>query len=131
MIKNNKWLVKYFDLDHTVPTIGYGLSEHKNKLKKEYHNLPKSELGKLAKPSIQLSEPIKFDKFAFICDTYSTIIDNKELYIYPYIIIEYTFLEDDDLERAKKTKHIHWKLLETTRILYKKLSKKYLCSNPF
>lgn len=44
--------IAVFDCNHTVPCVGYGLSELRQKLKPEYGNLSGSEIGTLKKKGI-------------------------------------------------------------------------------
>lgn len=52
--------------------------------------------------------------FCFLGDTDERIFSNESYLLKKYktIIIECTFLKDDDLENAHRKKHMHWKYLE-------------------
>lgn len=95
--------------DHTVPTLVYGISMEKKKLKAEYEGLPKSKYGELARSGIQLSEVVQEPLLSYILDSsIHTLERNPELLDYPTIIIECTFLFDGEEESAEDKKHIHW-----------------------
>jgi ribonuclease BN (tRNA processing enzyme) len=56
-----------------------------------------------------------FHQFFFLGDTSKEILEKEweKLKKYKCIIIECTFIRDEDYEQAEKTKHMHWKDLET------------------
>lgn len=51
-------------------------------------------------------------RYIYIGDTTEKVFElSPEIFNYEAIIVECTFLYDDDLERAAETKHCHWKTL--------------------
>ena len=50
----------------------------------------------------------------YLGDTSATILENDEIYKYPCIFIECTFLLDDEYDRSKEVKHMHWRDLNPT-----------------
>jgi len=117
---NNKLEIETFIMDHRIPTLGYGISTLKEKLKKELINLPKQELIQLKKNGNKITETVKINKFAYICDTSIKVFKlNNNILNYKNIIIECTFLYDDEIENAIDTKHICWLQL-----------KPYIINNP-
>lgn len=102
----DKYIVKVYDLDHSVLTHGYGLFQTKKKLKLEYKNLKKEEIIKLKKNNIPITNLITIPLMAYLCDTTSKIFENPEILTFPYIIVECTFLYDHEKEIVRK--HIHW-----------------------
>lgn len=111
-LNKNKLSVQVWDCQHSIPTVGYGLSLSKSKLKQEYVGLLGQEIAKLRKSGIEISEEIWYKKLAYVCDT---SIDVLEIYPsileYEVVMIECTFLLPDEFENAKLTKHIHWSQL--------------------
>jgi ribonuclease BN (tRNA processing enzyme) len=108
---------------HSQITLGYGFIELRSILKDEYiyYNegkkcckLSSEELTTLKKTNkINEYMQIKYVQlFAFLCDTNHMVFDNISM-DYPIIIIECTFFKDNDINKAKKKKHMHWKHLET------------------
>lgn len=105
--KKMDYFVKPFKLDHTVPTMGYGIYRKTRKLKDEYRERSGIELSKIDD---------KFDFFevpevVFLFDTSITpLFENSELLTFKVMIIECTFFDDSkkSLRKAKETKHIHW-----------------------
>ena len=107
-----KHKVVTYDNDHSVPCRSYGISEQTKALKQEYRGLEGKELGKLRKSGVAIEEFFWTRRFVYIGDTTERVFElNPDLFEYKSIIIECTFLEDDDLEQAQMTKHCHWRTL--------------------
>ena len=115
-IKNNEIVVNVIKCDHSVPTVSYLFSTVKKKLKQEYYNIAdnSAKIVALKKQGVEITEPVEKQLFAYVCDCSIKTVERYEgkLATYPYVIIECTFILDDELENAKETKHIHWKQLE-------------------
>lgn len=80
----NKYHATVYNLNHTVPTRGYGIWKDDNE--------------KL---------------FAYITDTYIDIFDGRyDLFDYPYIIVECSYIDIYRDNRDKKRKHISWEALQ-------------------
>lgn len=95
-----------FDLDHSVPTIGYGIFQNKKKLKKEFQNLSQKEIIE-RKSEVLIEE--KIGDIAYLCDTTIHVFDMNPniLTNYKCIMIECTFFCPDTKDLAKQSKHIH------------------------
>jgi len=110
----DKWLVEQIKCSHGIESIGFGFSVEKIKLKEEYSSLVGHEIKKLKDDGIDITykkiEPI----FLFLGDTNKNILSNEQIYKYPTIIIECTYIYDDEISLAKKNKHIHWLDIEKT-----------------
>ena len=118
-IKHNgiKHNVHVYENYHTVPCRSYGVQEIKRTLKSEYKIYVEEhrakELGELRKAGIQLEEFVSIPRFVYVGDTNEDVFTmNPELFDYADIIVECTFLEDEDIEQADKTKHCHWSRLK-------------------
>jgi len=113
-VKNSNIKITIIECDHSVPTISYLFSIEKKKLKQEYLNLTNKEIVTLKKSGIDISHNIIQPLFAYICDCSIMTIQRyeKDLIIYPYVIVECTFLYDDELDQANQTKHIHYQQLK-------------------
>ena len=102
-----------FNCDHSIPTISYGLSELKQKLKPEYSGLAGKEIAKLRSDGVEITTEIQYKRLAYICDTSIAVFElNPDILNYAVIFIECTFLMPDELENAIVTKHIHWDQLK-------------------
>lgn len=112
-LNKNDLEIEVFECDHTIPTISYGISQIKQKLKPEYRGLPGKELGTLRKSGTQITHQVTTKSLAYVCDTSIKVFDlNPNLLSYPTIMIECTFFLPDELENAGKTNHIHWEQLK-------------------
>ncbi len=99
--------------DHSIPTVVYGFSIVKKKLNPEYNGLPGKEIVQLKKSGIDVHIEVTEKKFCYVLDTSIKIFENSPFLLeYPVIIVECTFLHDDELEQAVKKKHIHWNQLK-------------------
>lgn len=112
--------VQVFKCDHGVPTVSYGLSQCKQKLKEEYLGLPGQEIGKLRKEGVNITKEVKVKTLAYVCDTSIKVFEmNPDILSYATVFIECTFFDEDEVEHAESRKHIHWYTL-----------KKYVLDNP-
>jgi ribonuclease Z len=111
-IRNKPFELEIFPCDHGVPCVGYGIAEVRQKLKPEYQNLPQIELGKLRKSGVELSQSVPHYFLCFLGDTSCKILENNALWKYQTIMIECSFIFDDELPQATLTKHIHWSQLK-------------------
>ncbi|MCQ2816488.1 MAG: hypothetical protein MJ252_04390 [archaeon] len=120
--KNKKLRMEVFKCFHPVPCVGYGISEIRKKLKDEYLNLKGKEIGELRKKGVDIYYDYQ-DKFiCYLGDTSKEIFTGEEwnkIIEYKNIVIECTFLDEDDYDQAEKTMHIHWKDLEPIVDKYK------------
>lgn len=109
-VKNTPLVVKVIECDHGVPTISYLLSRKKKKLKSEYLGLKGREIVALKQSGVEISQEVIEPLLGYVCDCSIRTVERyqEELMKYPYLVIECTFLLDDELESAERTKHIHW-----------------------
>lgn len=112
MIKKAEHLLETFECFHGVPCIGYGLTEIKKKLSDEYIGLDKTEIIKLKKSGVDITKRVLKHFFLYLGDTSAEILLNPEISKYSTVMIECTFIDDDEFERACQTKHIHWSQLK-------------------
>lgn len=107
-IKGKKYLVEIIECDHTVPCVGFGFSEIKTKLKEEYLELKGNEIKELREKGVEITQNIIMPMFVYLGDTGKKILSDPKIEKYQTIMIECTFLEDSEIERADETKHMHW-----------------------
>eukprot|EP01120_Amphizonella_sp_Union-15-10_P015590 TRINITY_DN8055_c0_g1_i1.p1 TRINITY_DN8055_c0_g1~~TRINITY_DN8055_c0_g1_i1.p1 ORF type:complete len:283 (-),score=45.42 TRINITY_DN8055_c0_g1_i1:137-985(-) len=94
---------------HGVPSVGYGFSESKKKLKDEFKGKPGKEIKELRDKGIKIDEEILAKRFIFLGDTTIAVFDSHpEILEYPVIIVECTFLYKEHLSLAHESYHIHW-----------------------
>jgi len=110
----DKWVVEPIKCSHGIESIGFGFSVEKIKLKEEFSTLNGFGIKKLKDEGIEITykkiEPI----FLFLGDTNKNILSNQQIYKYPTIIIECTYIYEDEIKLAKLNKHIHWLDIEET-----------------
>lgn len=111
-IKGTKYILEIIRCYHTVRCTSYGLIETKKKLKKEYLGLKGEEIKKLRDDGVNINEFIEKPFFLYVGDTDKDILLDTRLEKYSTIMIECTFIDDEEEERAIETKHMHWKHLE-------------------
>jgi len=113
---NNTYIkIEIFACSHDVPTVGYGISSKKSHLKQEYFNLKGNAkaLVELKQKGIEITNTIYRPDIAFIWDTGISVLQNNPTILnYGVVMIECTFLYDDDYEQSISKKHIHWKSLK-------------------
>ena len=95
-----------FLMDHQVDTIGFGISEVRNKLKPEYIDKEQSELIEIKK-TMKITEEKVIPLFLFCGDTGCSVLNKLPFNKYPTIIIEATFLHSDHTQEAIDRKHLH------------------------
>ncbi len=104
-------ILEFFKCVHSVPCIGYGISVVKNKLKQEYLGLKSNEIKELKVKGIEITKKILEPELFFSGDTTHELFElesNKKLLTYPNIIIECSFVLEEDLIHAHEKKHMNW-----------------------
>jgi ribonuclease Z len=115
--KNNFIKINVFDCCHTVPTVGYLISQDIKILKQQYQKLidqgKGKELGNLRKKGIDIYETKNKIKFAFLGDTTIDVFNKSPIILKsPIIIIECTAFGNAISEKqAYDRGHIHWEQL--------------------
>lgn len=113
-IKKKKCIIETFKCYHSVPTVGYGITEIRTKLKQEYESLEGKDIGKLRKDGIEVTYQKEIQLLAYIGDTTISVfndMNNISVFNYPYIMIECTFFQPDHIDNAISNAHIHWQHL--------------------
>jgi len=105
---DKSYLVKVIACYHTVDTVGYLFYEKRGKLKEEFQGKSGKEIGELRKKGVEVSEEVQIPKFAFLGDTTSKIFETKELFNFPVVIVECTFLFNEHEAAAEPSGHMHW-----------------------
>jgi len=97
--------------DHGIPCVGYRLSLVKDKLKPEYADLPGREIGQLRQQGVPVTEPVRTTLLTFLGDTHASIFDSDDNDVVadtPILIVECSFLDPAERDRARVTHHVHW-----------------------
>jgi ribonuclease Z len=110
---HSTYRVQIFRCYHTVPAVGYGLSEVRRHLKPALAGLPAEELRARRERGEELKEDLEIAKLAFLGDTTAEVFRAQpELFRYPVIICECTFLYEAHRALAEDARHTHWSELE-------------------
>lgn len=107
VIGNTNYLIESYDLDHEITTLGYGITEIRNKLKDEYKELSQQELESLKKSNIEITNKINYPILFFCGDTSYTSLETLPFNDFPVFIIECSFLYDEHINEARGKKHLH------------------------
>lgn len=108
-IRKRNYVIDVFECVHSVPTVGYGISEVRSKLRDEFVGKSQEELVTLKKAGTQLTNTIEVPLVCFLGDTTHEVFEkSKDIFKYPTIITECTFLEEDDIVEAVNRGHTHW-----------------------
>ena len=102
-----------FNLDHSVPTIGYGFSELKTKLRSDLVGLTGKQIAEKRRAGENVNEQTSKKLFAFLGDTTHTIFENtpNKILQYPVVIVECSFIDDEHIDHSIEKKHMHWNFL--------------------
>lgn len=112
MINKQLMEIETVGADHSVPIVIYGFSLVKDKLDPKYSSLTGKEIAQLRKAGEKVTIEVVDKKFSFVLDTSIKTIEQYPQFLqYSVVIIECSFLMDDEYDLAEKKKHIHWKQL--------------------
>jgi ribonuclease Z len=101
--------VRVASMDHSVATVGYGISRVRNKLRDEFKHLSGAEIAKVRKEQ-EVSEEVEERLFFFCGDTTPAVFARSEWILsYPAVVCECSFLFDEDEKKAAASKHTLWR----------------------
>lgn len=101
-------LVLAFEVNHTIPSLGYTLLSKKQKLRAEYRSLSGAEIARLRKQGVEVTRDEVSPRVTFIgdCDG-KTLIKQAHIWRSPVLIIEATFLAPGEQALAEQRLHTH------------------------
>jgi ribonuclease Z len=107
-IKNFKFEIEIIKSSHTIATTGYGITECRTRLHPDYEHLKGNQeaINELKSRKIDVNQEVKFHHVCYLGDTDHRVLANPQLEKYRTIIMECTFLHDEDAKHAKEKKHI-------------------------
>jgi len=106
-VKNNMSL-RGFHTEHTAPSMGYCLIEHRTKLKSEYVDLPQEKLKELKSRGEEITRHLEIPLIAYLGDTAAgPHLVREDVRKAKIIITECTFFDPGHKGRAKIGKHLH------------------------
>ena len=118
--KRGRFRVRVVECVHKVPCVGYCFAEVRTALLPELEErrstLPPAEFGALVagrrKAGLAVDREVRRPLFAYLGDTDPVVFAaNPWLFEYPVIVTECTYLDDAQLERAKRVGHTVWSQL--------------------
>ena len=105
---SRKFKITPYDMDHRIPTIGFGISMVDKKLNPEFKGMDKSQLIALKKSGKEINV-INIKKMILFCgDTSQEALAHLPFNKYAYVIIECTFLDREHYKEALNRKHLHY-----------------------
>jgi ribonuclease Z len=105
-INKKNFIINTFTLDHSVNCQAYSIDTENYKLKDEYKGLTGKELG-ILKKEVEITEKYNVPMLLFVSDTGKSILSTLPFSHYPLVIIECTFIEDNDYQESVKKRHLH------------------------
>ncbi|WP_238015763.1 MBL fold metallo-hydrolase [Dactylosporangium sp. AC04546] len=118
--KRGTHLAQVVECQHKVPCVGYRVSEVRRGLTQEYRRLrdtlPQAEFGTLVAARRAAGEPVDEEVrrplFAYLGDTHADALTRYDwLGDWPVVITECTYLDDAELDRARRVGHTVWSQL--------------------
>ena len=101
-------IVRTFEINHGVQSLGFCLVDIRRKLKQEFTNLTGPELVNLKKKGIDIEYTVEVPLVAYCGDTAEgRWIENETVRKAKILILECTFFETDHVRRARAGYHMH------------------------
>eukprot|EP01034_Spumella_vulgaris_P025751 gene25751-32240_t len=69
------------------------------------------DAGELKRSGVNINYEVEFPLFVYLGDTSHIVLQETAIEKYRTIMIECTFILDEDLEQATHTQHMHWSQL--------------------
>lgn len=102
-------LVEAFGTRHTVPSLGYLLVRETTRLRPELVGMAGPEIAARRRRGEAVDDARESDWLAYCGDTaIDTLDESPRLYEVPLLLLECTFLGDDDRDRAARFGHVHF-----------------------
>ncbi len=104
----NQLYLRPFATVHSIETQGYFLFEKVEKLLAKFQGLDPKEISSKKSGGDTITESTERPYFAFCADTAIGVLEQEPwLYKVPTLVLECTFLSEDERETALRTKHVH------------------------
>ncbi|HEX4812372.1 MAG TPA: MBL fold metallo-hydrolase [Nonomuraea sp.] len=113
--------VRVLESEHKVPSVGYGVAENRRALLPEVEELKATlgpaEFGRLVADrrarGVAVDRPVQRPLFAYLGDTHASALGRVPgLFDHPVVITECTYLDDAELDRARRVGHTVWSQLK-------------------
>ena len=109
-----RFVVRTLRMVHRVPCLGYSIFKIQEKLKKEYEGIPGREIAVLKKSGIEVTQTQEVPFLCFLGDTtdevfrcHPEILEQQKV-----VVVECSFIDEGNVERARETTHMHWEHLK-------------------
>ncbi len=100
--------LRAFEVEHTVPSLGYVVVEKRSKLKEEYNGLPQEKLRELKERNVEITRQLQVPLVAYLGDTQAgPHLVRDDVRKAQIVICECTFMEPEHKDRAKTGMHMH------------------------
>ena len=121
-LKYRKDLVlEAFEVKHSVPAMGATLYLHKHKLKKEYLGKTPAEIIELRKNNVEITREVFEPLISFLGDCLGeSILQNPNVFQSKVLVLECTFLDDEDEPMSHKKGHTHLRQIVKALEKYRK-----------
>lgn len=135
------WKIHSYQMDHSVPCNSYGIhlvsQRLQDKYKQEIDKLNgKKEIGSylksLKQQGLEINQEVETPYLFFGGDTSKESLPKIPFELYPHVMIECTFFEEEDYPLSIQKKHLHWKdllgyvkIFKTTQFILIHFSAKY------
>jgi len=104
----NQVMLRAFETEHTVPSLGYVVVEKRSKLREEYVGYPQEKLRELKERGVEITRILDIPLVAYLGDTApGEAMLREDVRSAQIVISECTFVEQDHRERAVTGKHLH------------------------
>ena len=108
--------LRAFDVNHTVPALGFAVVEKRSKLREQFAGLPQEKLVELKKAGQEITYIKEVPIVAYLGDTApGDFFSRPDVASANILIVECTFVEDGHESKAKVGKHLH--ILDIAQIL--------------
>lgn len=99
---------KAFPVRHTIPSLGYTVAVRKKKLKEEYLGYNREQIIALRESGTEITRDVFETQVTFIGDcTGASLVEQSHIWQSPLLIIECTFIDDDEINLAAERGHTH------------------------
>ncbi|MCD4750332.1 MAG: MBL fold metallo-hydrolase [Thermoanaerobaculales bacterium] len=99
--------LEFFTTDHWVPTLGSRLVWTRRRLLPELRNSPSEDLAARRRRGQEITYEVASPLLAYGADTGPGIFAQAETLAAEVVLLECSFWNDDDLDRARRFSHLH------------------------
>lgn len=122
-----------FAVDHSVPALGYHLLRRQRRLKPEFRDRTEDALAEMRRQGVVIEDEVEALRITFCGDSGPQLFEDEPRVLKaPILVLECTFIEDGDEERAHRFGHLHlsdlvevWERMENDWIVLHHLSRRY------